>query len=145
MGTVLSTFRCADPDSPASTLDYRLRFHGPSGLPSLCLSDRDLQVPRAWCRAHVQGRCLQREVARVCESRTRRVKEMVAEPARFAVWKHGARGVSRGGPGLGQPVWRRALQGPGWASLSSPPAGECHTGLRRPWGLLSAGSLHPGA
>ncbi|XP_054450513.1 cadherin-related family member 4 [Pteronotus mesoamericanus] len=44
VGTVLSAFTCADPDSPASTLDYQLRLHSPPGLSSLCLSDRVLKV-----------------------------------------------------------------------------------------------------
>ncbi|XP_019486335.1 PREDICTED: cadherin-related family member 4 isoform X1 [Hipposideros armiger] len=44
VGTVLSTFTCADPDSPGSTLDYRLRFHSPPGSTSLCFNDRVLEV-----------------------------------------------------------------------------------------------------
>ncbi|XP_036905593.1 cadherin-related family member 4 isoform X3 [Sturnira hondurensis] len=58
VGTVLRTFTCADPDSPASTLDYKLRLHGPPGLSSLCLSDRDLKV-NATLDCDVPGACLQ--------------------------------------------------------------------------------------
>ncbi|XP_035886211.1 cadherin-related family member 4 isoform X3 [Phyllostomus discolor] len=58
VGTVLSTFTCADRDSPASTLDYQLRFHGPPGLPSLCLSGRALKV-NATLDCDTPGACFQ--------------------------------------------------------------------------------------
>ncbi|XP_045056120.1 cadherin-related family member 4 isoform X7 [Desmodus rotundus] len=58
VGTVLSTFTCVDLDSPASTLDYQLRFHSPPGLTSLCLSDRVLKV-NATLDCDAPGACFQ--------------------------------------------------------------------------------------
>ncbi|KAM5314831.1 cadherin-related family member 4 isoform 2-T2 [Glossophaga mutica] len=58
VGAVLRTFTCVDPDSPASTLDYQLRFHGPPGQSSLCLSDRDLKV-NATLDCDAPGACFQ--------------------------------------------------------------------------------------
>lgn len=84
MGTVLSTFICSDPDSPGSTLGYQLRFHSPPSLSSLCLSDRVLEVRRASSQTHMQGGW---GGARVCETQTTGVKEMVVEPICFEVWQ----------------------------------------------------------
>ncbi|XP_039693708.1 cadherin-related family member 4 isoform X2 [Pteropus medius] len=58
VGTVLSIFTCTDLDSPGSTMDYQLRFHGPPGPTSLCLSDRVLKV-NATLDCDTPGACFQ--------------------------------------------------------------------------------------